>query len=306
MIASWYGFSHLQKKCFDLKKRKLIFVARKILLINIREMYFDKCVLNSSLRLIYCMVAFVLIQGCTSPKKVLYLQDVDVFKEQEINVSYEPIIEKDDLLEIIVNSRYPELVLPFNMPMVMHQLGMGTTAQSNLGYLVDVNGDIEFPVLGMLKVAGLTRVQLIDLIQEKLVTEDLIKDPIVSIQFQNFKISVIGEVARPGRFNIVSDKITLIEVLSMAGDLTIYGKRDRVAVIREKDGIRSVMYHDLRSVDVFKSPYFYLKQNDIIYVEPNKARMGQSKINQNNFVGVWISAASILASVIAIIVSANK
>ena len=175
-----------------------------------------------------------------------------------------------------------------------------------LGYLVDANGYIDFPLLGPIKAAGLTRLQLTDLIKDKLVKGDLLKDPIVTVQFLNFKISVIGEVTRPGSFSITGDRVTLLEALSMAGDLTIYGKRDRVAVIREKDGIRTIQYHDLRSSDIFESPYYYLQQNDIVYVEPNKAKSGQSGINQNNSVGVWLSAVSVLASVISLLVTLSK
>jgi polysaccharide export outer membrane protein len=175
-----------------------------------------------------------------------------------------------------------------------------------LGYLVDKEGNIDFPILGNLKVAGLTRMQLTSLIKNRLINEDLIKDPIITVQFLNFKVSVMGEVARPGSFTINSDRVTLLEALSMAGDLTIYGKRDRVAVIREANGKRTVLFHDLRSSDIFESPCYYLQQNDIVYVEPNKARAGQSEINQNNSVSVWLSAVSILASVAALIVNIAK
>ena len=116
----------------------------------------------------------------------------------------------------------------------------------------------------------------------------------------------MGEVVRPGSFNITGDRITLLEALSMAGDLTIYGKRDRVAVIREKDGVRTIRFHDLRSSDLFLSPDYYLQQNDIVYVEPNKARVGQSEINQNNSVGTWLSAVSVLASVISLVVTVTR
>lgn len=255
------------------------------------------------------MYMAVLLTACTSPKKVLYLQDVDPFKKQEIDQKYEVIIHNDDLLSIVINSREPELALPFNMPMVTYQLGAPGSQSGQhrvLGYLVDANGYIDFPLLGPIKAAGLTRLQLTDLIKDKLVKGDLLKDPIVTVQFLNFKISVIGEVTRPGSFSITGDRVTLLEALSMAGDLTIYGKRDRVAVIREKDGIRTIQYHDLRSSDIFESPYYYLQQNDIVYVEPNKAKSGQSGINQNNSVGVWLSAVSVLASVVSLLVTLSK
>lgn len=249
----------------------------------------------------------VLFTGCRSSKKIVYLQDVVPLKQQEIEQKYEVFIHNDDLLSIMVNSKNPELALPFNMPLVSYQLGSESPgAQRVLGYLVDVNGNIDFPILGKLHVAGLTRLQLTEMIKERLISEDLIKDPIVTVQFLNYKISVMGEVSRPGSFNISSDRVTLLEALSMAGDLTIYGRRDRVAVIREKDGKRTILFHDLRSSDIFNSPCYYLQQNDIVYVEPNKVKAEQSGINQNKSVGVWLSAASILVSIASLVVTLTK
>ena len=253
------------------------------------------------------MCVVVLCTSCASSKKVVYLQDVVPLKQQDIEQKYEVYVHNDDLLAIMVNSKNPELALPFNMPMVTYQLGSESGGQQRvLGYLVDTNGDIDFPILGKLHVAGLTRLQLTDMIKQRLIDEDLIKDPIVTVQFLNYKVSVMGEVNRPGSFNISGDRITLLEALSMAGDLTIYGRRDRVAVIREKDGKRTILMHDLRSSDIFNSPCYYLQQNDIVYVEPNKAKAGQSEINQNKSVGVWLSAASILVSIASLIVTLKR
>ena len=255
--------------------------------------------------LLLCLIAF--LASCSAPKEVLYLQDIASIKEENIDKNYEVIIHKDDLLAILVNSKDPELALPFNMPVVTYQIGAQTTAQQRLlGYLVDQNGDIDFPILGKIHVEGLTRMQVTELIKQKLMSEDLIKDPIVTVQFLNFKVSVMGEVTRPGTFDISGDRITLLEALSMAGDLTIYGRRDRVAVIREKDGKRRILYHDLRSSDIFQSPCYYLQQNDIVYVEPNKAKTGQSRINSNNSVSVWLSAVSVLASIASLMVTMFK
>ena len=252
-----------------------------------------------------CLIAF--LASCSAPKEVLYLQDIASIKEENIDKNYEVIIHKDDLLAILVNSKDPELALPFNMPVVTYQIGAQTTAQQRLlGYLVDQNGDIDFPILGKIHVEGLTRMQVTELIKQKLMSEDLIKDPIVTVQFLNFKVSVMGEVTRPGTFDISGDRITLLEALSMAGDLTIYGRRDRVAVIREKDGKRRILYHDLRSSDIFQSPCYYLQQNDIVYVEPNKAKTGQSRINSNKSVGVWVYAVSVLASITSLMVTMFK
>ena len=250
--------------------------------------------------LVVCMAVF--FTACTSTKKIIYLQDVVPLKQQEIEQKYEVIIHGDDLLAIMVNSRDPELALPFNMPMVSYQLGSNTGGQQRvLGYLVDTNGNIDFPILGEILVEGLTRMQLTELIKNKLIEGDLIKDPIVTVQFLNFKISVMGEVGRPGSFTISGDRITLLEALSMAGDLTIYGRRDRVGVIRENNGKRTILFHDLRSADIFNSPCYYLQQNDIVYVEPNKAKSGQSSINQNNSIGVWVSVISLLTTIAVLI-----
>lgn len=250
--------------------------------------------------LVVCMAVF--FTACTSTKKIIYLQDVVPLKQQEIEQKYEVIIHGDDLLAIMVNSRNPELALPFNMPMVSYQLGSNTGGQQRvLGYLVDTNGNIDFPILGEIHVEGLTRMQLTELIKNKLIEGDLIKDPIVTVQFLNFKISVMGEVGRPGSFTISGDRITLLEALSMAGDLTIYGRRDRVGVIRENNGKRTILFHDLRSADIFNSPCYYLQQNDIVYVEPNKAKSGQSSINQNNSIGVWVSVISLLTTIAVLI-----
>lgn len=249
----------------------------------------------------------VLLAACSAPKEVLYLQDISLIKEEAIDKSYEVIIHKDDLLAIIVNSKDPELALPFNMPLVSYQIGGQNVSQQRLvGYLVNQDGNIDFPILGEIHVEGLTRMQVTELIKKRLIEEELIKDPIVTVQFLNFKVSVIGEVGRPGTFDISGDRITLLEALSMAGDLTIYGRRDRVAVIREKDGKRSILYHDLRSSEIFQSPCYYLQQNDIVYVEPNNAKTGQSRINSNNSVGVWLSGVSVLASITSLLVTMFK
>lgn len=254
------------------------------------------------------MIAIVLFvaTSCASGRKVLYLQDAKPGEMMRINQNYEIRVNKDDLLSIMVTSEDPELALPFNMPVVSYQLGSsgsGMGQQRILGYLVDADGTIDFPVLGKLFVEGMTRDQLTTMLKRRLVEDGHIAEPVVTVQFLNFKISVIGEVSRAGNFNITDGRITLLEALSLAGDLTIYGRRDRVAVIREKEGERTIVYHDLRSAEIFNSPYFYLQQNDVIYVEPNKARSGQTYINQNNSIGVWLSIISSIASMAVLIIN---
>ena len=264
-------------------------------------------IMNTKILNYLLLCTTTLLMACSAPKEILYLQDISLIKEESINKNYEVIIHKDDLLAIIVNSKDPELALPFNMPLISYQIGSQNVGQQRLvGYLVNQDGNIDFPILGEIHVEGLTRMQVTELIKKRLISEELIKDPIVTVQFLNFKVSVIGEVGRPGTFDISGDRITLLEALSMAGDLTIYGRRDRVAVIREKDGKRSILYHDLRSSDIFQSPCYYLQQNDIVYVEPNKAKTGQSRINSNNSVGVWLSGVSVLASITSLLVTMFK
>ena len=167
---------------------------------------------------------------------------------------------------------------------------------SSAGYLVEADGTINFPLLGEIKVVGLDRRQLINLIQGRLEKEGYIKNPVVTVRFLNFRISILGEVSKPGTFNINTERITLFEALSLAGDLTIHGRRNRVAVVRETNGVRTILYHDLRSRDVFQSPDYYLKQNDMVYVEPNRVRAETSVQNQFTNVGTWISLISFLTT----------
>ena len=242
---------------------------------------------------------------CTSYKKVVYLQDVEPLKQQVIEQKYEVYIHNDDLLAIMVNSKNPELALPFNMPMVTYQIGSESGGQQRvLGYLVDTNGDIDFPILGKMHVAGLTRLQLTELIKQRLTEEDLIKDPVVTVQFLNYKVAVMGEVNRPGSFNISGDRITLLEALSMAGDLTIYGQRENVALIREENGMRTVHYFDLKNPDILTSPYFYLQQDDVVYVTPNKYKAQAGEINQNR--SFYISLVSVAVSVATLLVTITR
>lgn len=241
--------------------------------------------------------------GCGSSKNTTYFQDVEEPGEVTTLLdTYSVKIHKDDLLAIMVNSVDPELALPFNMPMVSYQIGANSSVQQRvLGYLVDNDGNIDFPILGKIKVEGLTRQQLVDVLKDQLMGLNYIKDPIVTVQFLNFKVSVVGEVNRPGSFNISGDRVTLLDALGMAGDLTIYGRRDRVMVIREIAGERHIRYLDLRNKELFNTPYYYLQQNDVVYVEPNKRRAQQSNINQNNSVSIWLSVASLLTTVSVLI-----
>ena len=223
---------------------------------------------------------------------------------QKCGVSAGITIQPKDMLSIVVTSKNPELSAMFNLPTVSYQSGSEitageSTAQQLMGYVVDEEGFIDFPVIGKIKVSGMNRWELQDKIKNEISDRNLLKDMVVTVEFMNFKISILGEVKTPGSYSIEGDKVTILEAISMAGDLTIYGQRDNVYVIREDGDERTTYKIDLRSTSLFDSPAYYLKQNDIVYVQPNKVRAGQSTINENNMksVTLWMSIASLLSSI---------
>ncbi len=245
----------------------------------------------------------LLLSSCGSQKDISYLQGASEGYIQQIDKLFEVKIKPDDLIAIMVNSRDTELAQMFNLPMVSYQTGTRVTGQNTvLAYLVDYQGNIDFPQLGTIHVEGMTRTELTSHIKNELISKGYINDPVVTIQFQNYQVSVIGEVVRPGSFSISSDRVTIFDALSMAGDMTIYGQRDNVRVIREENGQRIIAVVDLRSADILTSPYYYLQQNDVVYVEPNRARAGQSEINTNRSVGTYASILSVLISIASLFI----
>lgn len=241
--------------------------------------------------------------SCASRKDIVYFQGKPGPESPGAVESYEIRIQKDDLLGITVNSKDPELALPFNMPLVAYQAGKGEQLNSTpqlQGYLVDTEGNIDFPLLGTLPVAGLTRLELTNLIKEQLHEKNYLVDPVVNVKLLNYKVAVMGEVTHPGTYSISSDRVSLLDALSMAGDLTIYGKRNNIKIIREENGVRKIAEVDLRDHSLFTSPYFYLQQNDVVYVSPNKSRVGQSSYNSN--LPLLVSSLSILISAILVFV----
>ena len=264
----------------------------------------------SRLMLYACLPVLLLATAsCSTYKKINYLQDVVPDKAERIAINKGILIQPKDMISIVVSSRNPELALMFNLPVISYQAGSevvsGQGTQRLLGYVVDNDGNIDFPVLGLIKAAGMTRWELANEIKSMIIEQNYIKDPVVTVEFMNFKISVMGEVRAPGTYTIEGDKITLLQALSLAKDLTIFGRRDNVSVIREQDGERVIYQVDLRSVSLFESPAYYLQQNDIVYVEPNKVRAGQSTINENNVksVSLWVSVGSFLTSLAVLIVN---
>lgn len=248
-----------------------------------------------------------LLASCTSYKNVPYLQDPDSVNQAVQNEPlYDARIMPKDLISITVNTTDPQASAPFNLttqtPLNASLANVNTTSAPTLQqYLVDNEGEIDFPVLGRLKVGGLTKRETETMIRERLVPY-LKEVPIVTVRMTNYKISVIGEVNRPGTFTVSNEKVNVLEALAMAGDMTVYGLRDNVKLIREDAaGKREIVTLNLNKADVVLSPYYYLKQNDIIYVTPNKTKAKNSDIG--NTTTTVISATSILVSIASLIVN---
>nr|WP_315177783.1 polysaccharide biosynthesis/export family protein [uncultured Flavobacterium sp.] len=244
--------------------------------------------------------------SCASRKDVVYYQNIDTMAAQEKSSSYEVKIQPDDLLMIIVSAEDPEIAMPFNLASISTsspgKLDATTGQQTMQLYLVDVTGTIDFPILGKLKISGLTRSEVLKMLQDRIAM--YIKKPIINLRIMNFKISVQGEVNAPGSYPVPSDRISLIEAITMAKDLTIYGKRDNILIIREIDGVKSYNRVDITKADFITSPFYYLAQNDVIYVEPNKNRINGAAIGANT--GVIISISSLLITLITLIITTTK
>ena len=243
-------------------------------------------------------------------KKINYLQDVNGDTTMTMKVNKGIIIQPQDQLSIIVTSRDPKMAVPFNLSVstfyIGSELSSSTGASQRItGYIVDNAGDIQFPSLGTVHVAGLNRWELQELIRSRLSDSGLLKDAVVTVEFLNFKVSVLGEVTAPGTYTVTGDKITILQALALARDLTIYGQRDNVQVIREQNGRRQIYKLDLTDSGIFASPAYYLQQNDVVYVTPSKVRAGQGEINENYFKSgsFWISLASISMTTINFIIA---
>lgn len=248
--------------------------------------------------------------SCSTPKEITYFQDLqpDV-TELSVTDPAEIRIRPKDKLSILVNAQDPKLTNLFNLPIVSQQIGQENsssgTARGVSGYTVDTEGFIHFPVLGKVKVEGMTREQIAAHLTEQLKGQELIKDPVVTVEFMNLSVSVLGEVNNPGRISISRDNMTLLDALGEAGDLTIFGRRDKVLVLRQEDGRQRVYGVNLCSADqLYSSPVYYLQQNDVVYVEPNDTKSRQSTVNGNTVrsTSFWISLASLITSIAVLIV----
>ena len=259
--------------------------------------------LKAILILFVCILS---ITSCTSYKNVPYLQNPEVVNSYMDSLPmYDATIMPKDLLTITVNTSDPEAAAPFNLvvqsPINVARTSNLTQQPSLQQYLVNNEGTIDFPVLGRIQVGGLTKNQAEDLIREKL--GDYLKEvPIVTVRMSNYKIAVLGEVARPGMFTVNNEKVNIFEALAMAGDLTVWGLRDNVKLIREDaNGKREIINLNLNNAGIVTCPYYYLQQNDILYVSPNKTKAKNSDIGQST--SLWFSATSILVYIASLLVT---
>jgi polysaccharide export outer membrane protein len=240
---------------------------------------------------------FVLILvSCASRKDVAYLQNVDSDKNSSELLNYEPRLQNDDLLSIIISADQPEATLPFNMPQIQGNYQINENQDGIKTYLIDAYGNIQFPVIGKIHLGGLSRTDAVKKISDEV--KQYITNPTVNLRILNYKIAVLGEVSRPGNYKISSERMTLLEALSQAGDLTIYGRRNNVLIIRESDGKRTFNRVDMTKSDFVNSPYYYLTQNDVVVIEPNKTKINASVIGPD--VMAILSVTAILASLAVI------
>jgi polysaccharide biosynthesis/export protein len=248
---------------------------------------------------LWLSVGLIWLASCKTPQNVVLLKDVKDTTIRATNVDLEPVIQKNDLLSITVSSLNPEASMIFNAPVVSASSANSSPGTSpSSGYLVNQEGSIQFPILGNIKAAGLTRKQLTEELTKSLLDRKLLVDPIVNIRFLNFRVTILGEVARPTVVTVPHEKISILEAIGLAGDLTIYARRENVLVIREEaNGNKVIKRLDLNSPNIFNSPYYYLKSNDIVYAEPNKSKITQAS-NTRQILPLVISSLSLVAVIV--------
>ena len=249
----------------------------------------------------------LLLSSCAAPN-VSYFNDMDSGQRAEVNVSEGIRLRPEDKISIVVKSKDPQLSDLFNLPIAAHRVGYPqgySSSQEVSVYTVDSKGNIDFPIVGNIHVAGLSRESVAEVVKSELVKKDLVKDPVITVEYANLGFNVMGEVSRPGRYTFDRDHLTILDAISMAGDLTIQGRRNNVLVMRENGKERQSYRVNLQSgSELLQSPVYYLQQNDVIYVEPNDFRARQTTVNGNNVLSAsfWISVASLLTSISVLLV----
>lgn len=242
--------------------------------------------------------ALILISSCASRKDVVYFQNSTNFETLVDKNTFSPKFKVDDLVGIHISTLNPEASVPFNLFRGSQEDGM---RPEQVDYLVDQDGEIDFPVIGKVKIAGLSPEEVRMLLREQL--SDYLKDPIINIRLKNFSVTILGEVNNPGTYSVQGERITVLEAIGLAGDLTIKGKRDNVMVIRDFDGTKVYTKVDLTDKEVLSSPVYYLTQNDVVYVEPNKSRVTSSSLD--NRAGIYLSIASTIITSTIILITRN-
>lgn len=249
------------------------------------------------------LALLALLSSCGTHSRMVYFQNDQQDSLEVQNSQFTPTFKPDDFLSVIITANDIESVVPFNYPNVgitqsVNQ-GYSQGNPAKLGYLVDPEGMVNLPILGKVKLGGLSRTEATDLLEEML--SSYLKNPVVNIQIQNFKITILGDVSRPGTFSIPNERITILEALGLSGDLGITGVRNNILVIREVDGYKKQYRIDLTTDEVLTSPVYYLEQNDVVYVEPNNAKRSQGTFWRSSG-GIIISLTSLVITTITLIV----
>ncbi|MDD3078955.1 MAG: polysaccharide biosynthesis/export family protein [Paludibacter sp.] len=267
-------------------------------------------------KIILPLLLLLLLSSCNAYKKIAYVQSAGTpvdYSENDFTGIPEPVLQIGDLLSVTINTQTPEAAIPFNLPFIpsgetMNAYSISGSIASGGGglqnYLIDTDGNISFPIIGKIHVAGLTKKKFTELIRSKIYPAYLKEVPVILVRFANYKISVLGEVARPGSIDVDNEKISILEALAQAGDLTVYGRRDNLLLIRENaKGERESFRIDLRDARLIDSPYFYLQQNDVLYVQPNNPKSRASEFSTAetvtiSLVGTFISLTSLLINIL--------
>lgn len=249
-------------------------------------------------RYLFVTIFVLFLSSCASRKDIVYFQNIEQ-KDSYSTVKQEVKLQPDDLINIIVSAENPEVTVPFNLPQIQGNYDINEKQSAIKTYLINNEGYIEFPVIGKIKLGGLYRSEAVDLLRQKI--SEYIKNPMINLRILNYKISVLGEVLKPGTYNIQGERITILEALSMAGDMTIYGRRSNVLVIHEEDGKKTYQRYDLTKSDLLDLKNYYLSQNDVVFVEQNKTRVNNSAVGQSTT--VILSGLTIILSLILILKS---
>lgn len=253
-------------------------------------------------KIIFLACAAALAVSCATSKEILYFQDIDEVELSALTTEYQAVIKKDDRLAIVVSGPDKHVTGPYNLTLGEMSVGGSYTDpdRSTLTYLVDPNGDIDFPILGKIHVEGMTRNDLVAYLTKEIGKD--VKDPIVYVSFKNYKITILGEVRNPGTYMIDSEKVNILQALGLAGDLQLTAKRDGIILIREENGIQKHYNIDLRDSHVLDSPYFFMQQNDVLYIPPSATRVATA----TTATGIWGTILSSITTTIALISLINS